>query len=100
MNLGVIVWQELDAQGDFFDGLWPVFVGTNHEIDLDMGDFVVPGSPWMNMTDEFKSELSRLGFADGIMPRGMGNGDTAFYALDMREYYDEDIVRIALIDVA
>lgn len=100
MNLEVIVWQELDAQGDFFDGLWPVFVGTNHETDLDMGDFIVLNSPWSVESDEFKGELSRLGFADGILPRGAGNSDTAIYALDMREYYDEDIVRVALIDVA
>lgn len=98
MEMNVLVWQELDAQGDFFDGLWPVFVGTNHEVELDMGDFMSPGGPWMGMSDEFMGELTRLGYADGILPRGMGNSDTAFYALDMREYYDGDIVRVALID--
>lgn len=98
MTYKVIVWQELDAQGDFFEELWPVFVGTNHEVDLDMADFMVPHGPWMGMSDEFICEITRLGFPDAILPRGMGNGDTAFYALDMREYYDGDIARVALID--
>lgn len=94
----VIVWEELDAQGEFFDGMWPVFSGTNHDTDLDMSEFMVLDNLWNAFSEEFKAELKALGFADGILPRGMGNGDTAFYALDMREYYDGDIVRVALID--
>lgn len=100
MNLGVIVWEELDAENELFDVLWPVFVGTNHEVDLDMDEFMILSNPWTDYSDEFINELTRLGFADGIMARGMGNSDTAFYALDMREYYDHDIVRVALIDAA
>lgn len=100
MNLEVIVWEELNAENELFDVLWPVFASTNHEVDLDMNDFMILGNPWSNDSDEFIHELARLGFADGIMPRGMGNSDTAFYALDFREYYDGDIVRVALIDVA
>lgn len=97
MKLEVIVWEELDAQGEFFEELWPVFAGTNHEVDLDMNDFMLLDGPWGTHTG-LMDELSRLGYADGIMARVMGNSDTAFYALDMREYYDEDIVRVALID--
>ena len=100
MKLEVKVWEELDAENELFDVLWPVFVGTNHEVDLDMNDFMILGNPWSDESDEFVQELTRLGYADGIMRRGAGNSDTAFYALDFREYYDEDIVRVALIDVA
>lgn len=97
MKLEIIVWEELDAQGGFFDELWPVFAGTNHEVDLDMNDFMILDGPWGTFP-AMMDELSRLGYVGGIMARGMGNSDTAFYALDMREYYDEDIVRVALID--
>lgn len=94
----VIVWQEFECGGDLFGETWTAFAGTNHEVDLDFNDFTVIDSPQHAYSDSFKDSLKELGYADALLPRGAGNADTAFYALDMSDYYSDDSVRVALID--
>lgn len=94
----IIVWQELECERDLFEGTWTAFAGTNHEVDLDFNDFTVIDSPQNAYSNSFKDALKELGYADALLPRGAGNADTAFYALDTSNYYSEDTVRVALID--
>lgn len=94
----VIVWQEIECGGDLFEESWTSFAGTPHEVDLDFNDFTVIDSPQHAYSDSFKDALKELGYADALLPRGAGNADTAFYALDTSDYYSDDIVRVALID--
>lgn len=98
MKFDVIVWEEMSAEGDFFDTMHLVFAGTEFEVDLDFSEFISPGSPWLNFSEEFLTEVDRMGFSGAFLPRGYGNADTAFYALDMRYFYDSDMIRVALVD--
>lgn len=82
------------------DEMIPAFYGSDYEIDLDPDTFLRLDTPWLTLSKEHVSELAKLGFTDGFSPRGYGNSDTAFYALDLTEYYDFDAIRVALIDLA
>lgn len=61
--------------------------------EFDLNDFTPIVSPLVNSLPE----ITALGFT-AIEPRGFGNADTAVYALDVSDYYDNDEIRIALLE--
>lgn len=64
--------------------------------DFDLSDFQAFTS-WTG-TEKLGEQAKELGYGDGYTPRGGGNSDTAFYAVNLSDYHSEDVIHIALIE--